>query len=103
MPTGLCWCDCGLKTAPGMYFLHGHDKRAKRYLDVVTASLSTADQLADLQFIPGMGRSLRDAVLAADETYEVCGLKRHGGQDCRIIGRGIGMRKHRADAARHQA
>lgn len=100
-PNGLCWCDCGGTTKPGSYFLQGHDKRAERYLEVVKGSQTIADKLAAQQFVPAQGKSLREAVLNADPTYEVCGLKSPHGLDCRIIGKGVGMRRHRADAAQH--
>lgn len=102
-PNGFCWCDCGGKTKPGSYFLQGHDKRAEKYLASVNGSQSIADQLAAQQFVPGLGMSLRDATLKADPTYEECGLKRPDGLDCRVIGKGVGMRRHRADATQHQS
>lgn len=102
-PNGLCWCDCGGETKPGSFFLQGHDKRADRYLEVVKGSQSIAEKLADGQYVPGQGKSLRDAVLSTDPTYEECGLKGLNGFDCRVIGKGVGMRKHRADSGQHQA
>ena len=33
-PSGMCWCDCGLETAPGERFVNAlHAKRGERYLD----------------------------------------------------------------------
>ncbi len=101
MPNGLCWCDCGGNTKPGSYFLQGHDKRADRFLVAIDGSQSIADKLADRQFVPGQGKSLRAATLKADKSYEECGRKALDGLDCRIIGRGVGMRRHRADDSRH--
>ena len=101
-PNGLCWCDCGCETKPGSFFLQGHDKRADRYLEAVNGNQSIADKLAGQQFVPGQGLSLRAAVLTNDPTYEECGLKRTNGLDCRVIGKGVGMRHHRADVKQHQ-
>jgi hypothetical protein len=100
-PNGLCWCDCGGKTKPGSYFMQGHDKRAERYLEAVNGRRSIADKLAGQSFVPGQANSLREAVLAADPTYEECGLKTTEGFDCRVIGKGVGMRRHRADDTQH--
>lgn len=100
-PNGFCWCDCGGKTKPGSFFLQGHDKRADRYLEAVDGSQTIADKLAARHFVPGEGKSLRDATLKADLTYEECGRKLPDGLDCRIIGKGAGMRRHRADDTRH--
>lgn len=100
-PNGLCWCDCGGEAKPGSYFLQGHDKRADRYLQAIDGSQSIADKLDARQFVPGLGKSLRDAVLAVDPAYETCGLKRPDGLDCRVIGKGAGMRRHRAAADQH--
>ncbi len=100
-PNGLCWCDCGEDAAPGKFFQQGHDKRADRYLVAVEGGRSIAERLAALGYVPGEGHSLRDAVLAADDSYEVCGLIGPDGKQCRIIGRGAGMRNHRAAGDRH--
>lgn len=102
-PNGLCWCDCGGTTKPGSYFLQGHDKRADRYLEAIDGSQSIADKLDARQFVPGVGKSLRDAVLKADPTYETCGRSRPDGLECRVIGKGVGMRRHRADDSQHSA
>ena len=102
-PNGLCWCDCGGETKPGSYFLQGHDKRADRYFEVVNGSKSIAEKLADGQYVPGQGKSLRVAVLKTDPTYEECGSTALNGFGCRVIGKGVGMRHHRADHAQHQA
>jgi hypothetical protein len=99
-PTGTCWCDCGGTPKPGSFFLPGHDKRADRYLAAIEGSQSIADRLASRGFVPGTD-SLRDATLSADASYEECGLTAPDGQPCRIIGRGVGMRRHRADAPQH--
>lgn len=101
VPTGTCWCDCGGSTAPGSFFLQGHDKRAERYLADARGETSIAHRLAARGYIPETGKSLRDAALASPAGYEACGLNRLDGQPCRVIGRGIGMRKHRADASQH--
>lgn len=101
-PNGHCWCDCGGQTKPGSYFLQGHDKRAEKYLQAVNGSQSIADKLAAQQFVPAKGLSLREAALKADPSYEECGRKRPDGLDCRVIGKGAGMRRHRADDAQHE-
>jgi hypothetical protein len=99
-PNGMCWCDCGGTPKPGSFFMQGHEKRALRYLSVVEDSESTADRLAAQGFVPGL-KSLRDETLAKDSTYEECGRLGLDGKPCRIIGRNIGMRTHRADESRH--
>lgn len=98
-PTGTCWCDCGGATKPGAFFLQGHDKRAERYL-VALGSGPIAKRLALAGYIPGK-KSLRDATLKADPTYEECGRVGLDGEPCRIIGRGRGMAVHRDSADRH--
>jgi hypothetical protein len=100
MPTGTCWCDCGLATKPGSFFLPGHEKRAVRYLTLVEGRRSTAEKLFLLGYIPGQ-ESLRDRALRADSTLEECGRIRPDGQPCRIIGYASGMRRHRADDNQH--
>ena len=101
-PNGFCWGDCGVRTKSGSFFLQGHDKRADRYLEAVDGSQSIAEKLAARQVVPGQGKSLRDA-LKVDPSFETCGLKRPDGLDCRVIGKGVGMRRHRADDTQHQA
>jgi hypothetical protein len=102
-PNGLCWCDCGELAKPGSYFVQGHDKRAERYLTAIEGSHSIAERLAAQGFIPGSGRSLCDETLKADSSYERCGRKNLDGQPCRVIGKGVGIRRHRAADDRHQA
>ena len=99
-PNGLCWCDCGGKPQPGSFFLPGHDKRAERYLTTVNGVQDIATRLAAQSYVPGL-KSLRTATLAADPSMEECGLLGLDGQPCRVIGRGAGMRKHRATDAQH--
>lgn len=101
-PNGLCWDDCGGSPKPGSFFLQGHDKRADRYLAAVEGSQSIAQRLAARGFVPGQG-SLRAATLAADDSYEECGRPDPQGEPCRIIGRSVGMRRHRADDGQHGA
>jgi hypothetical protein len=101
-PNGKCWCDCGGTPNSGSFFLPGHDKRADRYLAAVEGSESIADRLASRGYVPGEG-SLREETLHADASYEECGLNAPDGNPCRIIGRGVGMRRHRADTTRHLA
>ncbi|GLZ50330.1 hypothetical protein Acsp06_65150 [Actinomycetospora sp. NBRC 106375] len=99
-PNGLCWDDCGGAPKPGSFFLPGHDKRAERYLTAIDGASSIADKLAARGYVPGQG-SLRAATLASDSTYEECGRRTLDGSDCRVIGRGAGMRRHRADDDQH--
>ncbi len=101
-PNGLCWDDCGKSAKPGSFFLQGHDKRADRYLAAVEGSQSLAQRLAARGFVPGQG-SLRAATLATDEGYEECGQTDLQGEPCRVIGRSVGMRRHRADDGQHGA
>lgn len=101
-PNGFCWDDCGGKTKPGSFFLPGHDKRAERYLEAIEGSQSIAERLAGAGFVPGSGGSLRSATLSHDPGYEECGLLTLEGQECRVIGKGVGMRRHRANTDGHQ-
>ncbi len=102
VPNGQCWDDCGGTPKPGSFFLQGHDKRAERYLTAVEGSQSIAQRLAARGFVPGQD-SLRAATLATNAGYEECGRVNLQGQPCRIIGRGVGMRRHRSDDTQHQA
>ena len=65
-------------------------------------SQSLAQRLAARGFVPGQG-SLRAATLATDEGYEECGQTDLQGEPCRVIGRSVGMRRHRADDGQHGA
>lgn len=102
-PNGLCWCDCGMKPSPGVFFLPGHDKRAERYLTAISGAKSIADRLAQLDYVPGSGKSLREDALGTDPKLEKCGRrsKALGGLPCRIIGVGSGIARHRADDSQH--
>ncbi len=100
VPNGMCWCDCGGSPKPGSFFLPGHDKRAERYLAAVDQSASIADRLASRGFVPGLG-SLRAAALASYQGYEECGRQNLEGKPCKVMGRGAGMRRHRADDSQH--
>ena len=100
MPTGTCWCDCGLATKTGSFFLPGHEKRAARYLAAIEGKRSTAEKLFIMNYVPGQ-QSLRDAALRASTNYQECGRTRRDGQPCRIIGEDPGIRQHRADDAQH--
>ncbi len=103
-PNGTCWCDCGGTTKPGSFFQQGHDKRAERYLAAVDGGQSIAERLASRGFVPGVGKSLRAETLAAPKSnFEECGRKTLDGENCRVIGQGVGMRQHRADDAHHQS
>jgi hypothetical protein len=97
----MCWCDCGETAKPGSFFNQGHDKRAERYLVALDGEMTIADKLAQRGFVPGGGKSLRDETLEADSSYEPCGRVDLTGKPCRIIGRGAGMRRHRAADDRH--
>jgi hypothetical protein len=102
VPNGLCWDDCGGRPKPGSFFLPGHDKRAERYLVAIEGSQTIAERLAAGGYVPGQ-KSLRAATLSHDKTYEECGRLTPDGQNCRIIGRGAGMRRHRADDSQHRS
>lgn len=101
IPNGQCWCDCGGSPKPGSFFLSGHDKRAERYLAAIDGAQSMADRLASRGFKPGVGGSLREATLAHNSHYEECGRTTPNGEMCRVIGKGAGMRRHRADDRQH--
>ncbi|WP_222268513.1 hypothetical protein [Modestobacter marinus] len=66
------------------------------------SSGSNSQRLAAAGYVPGSGGSLREATLAHDPSYEECGRLTLDGQECRVIGKGIGMRRHRADDEQHQ-
>lgn len=101
VPNGLCWDDCGGTPKPGSFFLPGHDKRAERYLVAIEGSQTIAERLAAGGYVPGQ-KSLREATLSRDDSYEECGRLTPDGQECRVIGRGAGMRRHRADDSHHR-
>lgn len=103
LPNGLCWCDCGGTAQPGNFFIQGHDKRAERYLVALDGGTTLAQKLNERGYVPGGSKSLRDDTLAADPSYEECGRLDPAGQLCRVIGRGAGMRRHRAADDRHTA
>lgn len=100
-PNGHCWCDCGGSAHAGSFFVQGHDKRAERYLVAIEGGKTIAERLAERGYVPGSGQSLRAATLEADPSYETCGRLDLSGEPCRVIGRGAGMRRHRASDDRH--
>jgi hypothetical protein len=99
-PNGMCWDDCGGHPKPGSFFLPGHDKRAERYLAALDNAKPLTDRLAVAGYVPG-NKSLRADTLLSDAGYEECGRLSLDGQPCRIIGRGAGMRRHRAHDSQH--
>jgi hypothetical protein len=102
-PNGLCFCDCGMHPSPGSFFVQGHDKRAERYLTAISGATSIADRLAQLDFVPGSGKSLRQAAMEADPRLEPCGRRSKplGGLPCRIIGQMPQIAAHRAAEDQH--
>ncbi len=89
-PTGKCFCDCGGATAPGSYFLQGHDKRAERALAALLGSSSIVDRLVTAGYGPG-GKSLRkDGVERG--VLEECGFN-----GCTVYSspNSLGLRRHR--------
>jgi hypothetical protein len=101
-PTGTCWCDCGLPTSQGAFFVTGHDKRAERYLMAAEGNRSIAEKIFRMGYHPG-GRSLRQAALDGDPNYEECGRRSRAlnGDPCRVIGEGRGIQVHRASDDQH--
>jgi hypothetical protein len=99
-PNGLCWDGCGEATSPGSFFLAGHDKRAQAYLAVIRERRTIADELFKEGLVPGQ-RDIRAETLMRDPEYQQCGLKRPDGKACLVIGKGIGMRQHRANTKAH--
>lgn len=93
-PNGQCYCRCGLAASPGRFFAHGHDRRAATILDSVQDNLPIIDRLlaAGYHFGPD-GLNLRDAALASGDGWETCSVT-----GCDVYGRGIGMRRHIAEA-----
>lgn len=88
-PTGKCFCDCGGDTAPGSYFLQGHDKRAERALAALLGG-SIVDRLVTAGYGPG-GKSLRkDGVERG--VLEECGI-----DGCTVYSspNSPGLRRHR--------
>jgi hypothetical protein len=100
-PNGLCWDFCGAKTAPGAFFLPGHDNCAERYLNNVDGGKSVAERLFQAGYWPGGPKNLREDALAAGKDYEACGRKGLDGKPCLVIGRSRGIQVHRADDYQH--
>src|SRR4051812_11114270 len=93
-PNGHCYCRCGLLASPGRYFAQGHDRRAATILDSIQHERPIIDRLVDegYHFGPG-GRNLRDAALDSGQGWKACPAP-----ECEVYGRGIGMRRHVAEA-----
>ena len=93
-PNGQCYCRCGLPASSGRFFAQGHDRRAATTLDAITNGRPIIDRLVaeGFHFGPG-GRNLRDAALASGRGWVECPA-----EGCEVYGRGIGMRRHVAEA-----
>lgn len=93
-PNGQCYCRCGRQASPGRFFAQGHDRRAATILDSILHNRPIIDRLVDagFHFGPG-GRDLREAALASGQGWEECPVP-----GCEVYGRGVGMRRHVAEA-----
>jgi hypothetical protein len=94
VPNGQCFCRCGLPASPGRFFAQGHDRRAATILDSITNNRPIIDRLVveGYHFGPD-GLDLREAALASGKGWEACTEP-----GCRVYGRGIGLRRHIAEA-----
>jgi hypothetical protein len=97
-PNGQCYCRCGLHAGPGRFFAQGHDRRAAAALESIGTNQTIIDRLVQAGYHFGPeGRNLRDDALNSGEGWEACPI-----QGCEVYGRGIGMRKHVAEAHSEQ-
>ena len=93
-PNGQCYCRCGLPASPGRFFAQGHDRRAATVLDSIESKSSIIERLVGRGFHFGDGgRNLREVALNSGQGWEACPAER-----CEVYGRGVGMRRHIAEA-----
>ncbi|GAB3660802.1 hypothetical protein [Glycomyces tarimensis] len=63
LPTGTCWCGCGLDTGIGSFWVRGHDKIAEGALIAARYENSVAQMLKDHGY--GPDASVRAAAVEA--------------------------------------
>lgn len=61
LPTGSCWCGCGVEVGLGSFFARGHDKIAEAAILAVRYDGSVAQLVADHGF--GPDKPVRQAAL----------------------------------------
>jgi hypothetical protein len=83
-----------MPASSGRFFAQGHDRRAATVLDSIQHNRPIIDRLVDngFHFGPG-GGNLREAALDSGQGWESCPVA-----GCEVYGRGIGMRRHVAEA-----
>ena len=84
LPTGTCWCGCGIETAIGSFFARGHDKIAEAALLAARYESSVA------QFLHHHGFGPQESVLEAavrDGGWEEC-------RYCDYAGAPLSIRNH---------
>ncbi|MGW7087482.1 hypothetical protein ACWGH2_28850 [Streptomyces sp. NPDC054871] len=89
LPTGNCWCGCGTQTGIGSFFARGHDKIAEAAFIAARHEGSVARLLADNDFGPDAGQSVREAALA--QGWIKCSIS-----GCTYVGAEASVRKHEA-------
>jgi hypothetical protein len=83
-----------MPASAGRFFAQGHDRRAATILDSIQNQRPIIDRLVSEGFHFGAGgRNLREAALASGQGWEACPV-----EGCEVYGRGIGMRRHIAEA-----
>ena len=61
-PNGQCWCGCGGQTAPGKFWLPGHDSTARK----AVLERKFGDTV-DMLYVLGYGPGRRNAITDEDE------------------------------------
>jgi hypothetical protein len=98
--TGFCFCGCGHPVSEGRFFDQGHDATALRMLSAADGGLTLADRLEQRGLV---GEALREAALMGDPEYETCHrIDAVTGRPCLVVGKGAGMRGHRASGRLHR-
>ncbi|MHC3450725.1 hypothetical protein [Streptomyces prasinus] len=84
LPTGTCWCGCGMETRIGSFFARGHDKVAEAALMAVRYEASVPRLLAEHGF--GPANSVLEAAVR-DGGWEEC-------EYCEYAGAPLSIRNH---------
>lgn len=88
IPTGSCWCGCGLQVGRGAFFAPGHDKVAEAALLAAKYGGEVAQLLDEHGY--GPGHSVTEAAVRHG-AWEHCP---HGG--CPYAGTPASVRNHRS-------
>ncbi|MFI8182454.1 hypothetical protein ACIF70_18330 [Actinacidiphila glaucinigra] len=86
IPTGTCWCGCGIETGIGSFFARGHDKTAEAALIAVKFGSSVPQLLQAHGFGPQY--SVTDAAVRSGDWQRCC----HAG--CKYVGAPASVRNH---------